>query len=61
MMQLSAKFNEILGRLGAGRDLALALGVTAIIAMLILPLPAWLPHFPVSLLQIPHYLLSVYP
>ena len=26
-----------------------------------LPLPAWLPHFPVSLLQIPHYLLSVYP
>lgn len=42
MMQLSAKFNEILGRLGAGRDLALALGVTAIIAMLILPLPAWL-------------------
>ena len=25
-----------------------------------LPLPAWLPHFPVSLLQIPHYLLSVY-
>ena len=26
-----------------------------------LPLPAWLPHFPVSLLQIPHCLLSVSP
>ena len=26
-----------------------------------LPLPAWLPHFPVSLLQIPHCLLSVFP
>lgn len=41
-MQIPAKFEEMLGRLGAGRDLALALGVTAIIAMLILPMPPWL-------------------
>jgi flagellar biosynthesis protein FlhA len=40
--QFSAKFDEFLARLGAGRDLALGLGVTAIIAMLILPMPAWM-------------------
>ena len=37
-----AKFDEILSRLGPSRDLALALGVTAIIAMLILPMPGWM-------------------
>ncbi|WP_245892434.1 flagellar biosynthesis protein FlhA [Novosphingobium guangzhouense] len=33
---------QFLTRLGPGRDLALALGVGAIIAMLILPMPAWM-------------------
>jgi flagellar biosynthesis protein FlhA len=41
-VQLPAKFDELIARLGPGRDLALALGVTAIIAMLILPMPGWL-------------------
>lgn len=41
-MQIPAKFDEILARFGAGRDLALAVGVTAIIAMLILPMPPWM-------------------
>lgn len=40
--QFPAKFNDMLASLGSGRDLALGLGVTAIIAMLILPMPAWL-------------------
>ncbi|WP_010161127.1 flagellar biosynthesis protein FlhA [Sphingomonas sp. PAMC 26617] len=34
--------NRLLGRIGANRDMALAFGVVAIIAMLILPMPAWL-------------------
>jgi len=33
---------QFLNRLGASRDLALAIGVVAIIAMLILPMPGWL-------------------
>lgn len=41
-VQLPAKVSETLARLGPGRDLALALGVTGIIAMLILPMPGWL-------------------
>jgi flagellar biosynthesis protein FlhA len=36
------KFIEIAQRLGANRDMALAGGVLAIIAMLILPMPGWL-------------------
>jgi flagellar biosynthesis protein FlhA len=40
--QFPAKFDEMFARLGSGRDLALGLGVTAIIAMLILPMPAWM-------------------
>ncbi|WP_395328299.1 flagellar biosynthesis protein FlhA [Novosphingobium sp. BL-8H] len=36
------RLNQFLTRLGPSRDLALALGVTAIIAMLILPMPAWM-------------------
>jgi flagellar biosynthesis protein FlhA len=34
--------NRLLGQIGANRDMALAIGVVAIIAMLILPLPAWM-------------------
>ena len=34
--------NRLLGQIGANRDMALAIGVVAIIAMLILPMPAWL-------------------
>lgn len=41
-VQLPAKFDEVIARLGPGRDLALALGVTGIIAMLILPMPGWM-------------------
>lgn len=36
------QFDQLLKKIGAGRDLALALGVVAIIAMLILPMPGWL-------------------
>ncbi len=36
------KLNDILQRIGANRDLALAGSVVAIIAMLILPMPGWL-------------------
>ena len=36
------KVVEMFQRLGAHRDLALAGGVIAIIAMLIMPLPAWM-------------------
>ncbi|WP_395391285.1 flagellar biosynthesis protein FlhA [Novosphingobium sp. BL-8A] len=36
------RLNQFLARLGPSRDLALALGVTAIIAMLILPMPGWM-------------------
>ena len=36
------KLNDILARIGANRDLALAGSVVAIIAMLILPMPGWL-------------------
>jgi len=39
---LSGRIAPMLARLGPGRDLALALGVGAIIAMLILPMPGWL-------------------
>ena len=35
------KLIEILQRIGANRDMALAGGVVAIIAMLILPMPGW--------------------
>ncbi|HUD91821.1 flagellar biosynthesis protein FlhA [Sphingobium sp.] len=41
-VQLPAKFDEMIARLGPSRDLALALGVTGIIAMLILPMPGWM-------------------
>jgi flagellar biosynthesis protein FlhA len=41
-MQLPAALDGVVARVGSGRDLALGLGVTAIIAMLILPMPAWL-------------------
>ncbi|WP_375195292.1 flagellar biosynthesis protein FlhA [Sphingobium sp.] len=41
-VQLPARFDELLARLGPSRDLALALGVTGIIAMLILPMPGWM-------------------
>ncbi|MDB5722916.1 MAG: Flagellar biosynthesis protein FlhA, partial [Alphaproteobacteria bacterium] len=41
MLQL----NSFLQRLGAGRDLALAFGVAAIIGMLILPMPGWMLDF----------------
>ncbi|WP_277968925.1 MULTISPECIES: flagellar biosynthesis protein FlhA [Sphingomonas] len=34
--------NQMFARIGANRDMALAIGVVAIIAMLILPLPAWM-------------------
>ncbi|WP_242139759.1 flagellar biosynthesis protein FlhA [Sphingomonas sp. TREG-RG-20F-R18-01] len=34
--------NRLLGQIGANRDMALAIGVVAIIAMLILPMPAWM-------------------
>ncbi|MFS0850832.1 flagellar biosynthesis protein FlhA [Novosphingobium panipatense] len=40
--QLPERLGLFVARLGPGRDLALALGVGAIIAMLILPMPAWL-------------------
>ncbi|WP_232492796.1 flagellar biosynthesis protein FlhA [Novosphingobium kaempferiae] len=36
------QLGQFIARLGPGRDLALALGVGAIIAMLILPMPAWM-------------------
>jgi flagellar biosynthesis protein FlhA len=39
---LPAKIDALFARLGPGRDLALALGVTAIIGMLILPMPGWM-------------------
>ena len=39
---LPPQVTQFLVRLGPGRDLALALGVGAIIAMLILPMPAWM-------------------
>ena len=41
-VQLPAKISEVIARLGPGRDLVLGLGVTGIIAMLILPMPGWL-------------------
>ncbi|MYL99314.1 flagellar biosynthesis protein FlhA [Novosphingobium sp. FGD1] len=40
--QIPAKVGALISRMGPGRDLALALGVGAIIAMLILPMPGWL-------------------
>ncbi|WP_374410910.1 flagellar biosynthesis protein FlhA [Novosphingobium colocasiae] len=39
---MPARLGQFVTRLGPGRDLALALGVGAIIAMLILPMPAWM-------------------
>ncbi|MBW4330465.1 flagellar biosynthesis protein FlhA [Stakelama sp. CBK3Z-3] len=36
------KLTQILGRIGDNRDMALAIGVVGIIAMLILPMPAWM-------------------
>ena len=39
---LPLPITRLLERIGAGRDLALAFGVIAIIGMLILPIPAWL-------------------
>jgi flagellar biosynthesis protein FlhA len=41
--------NAFLNRIGAGRDLALAGTVVAIIAMLILPMPGWLLDFGLAL------------
>jgi flagellar biosynthesis protein FlhA len=40
---------QFLQRMGSGRDLALALGIIAIIAMLILPMPGWLLDFGLAL------------
>ena len=37
-----AVLNRLLGQIGANRDMALAIGVVAIIGMLILPMPAWM-------------------
>ncbi|MFK4873434.1 flagellar biosynthesis protein FlhA [Novosphingobium sp. ZW T3_23] len=39
---VSQRLDQFLTRLGPSRDLALALGVSAIIGMLILPMPGWL-------------------
>ncbi|MGH6744597.1 flagellar biosynthesis protein FlhA [Novosphingobium sp. PhB57] len=39
---VSARLDQFLARLGPSRDLALALGVSAIIGMLILPMPGWM-------------------
>jgi flagellar biosynthesis protein FlhA len=39
---MPAVISTILDRIGAGRDVALATGVLAIIAMLILPMPGWM-------------------
>jgi len=39
---VSQRLDQLLTRLGPSRDLALALGVSAIIGMLILPMPGWL-------------------
>lgn len=41
-VQFPVKLDEMFARFGPGRDLALALGVTGIIAMLILPMPGWM-------------------
>ena len=43
------QLTQIIGRLGPSRDLALAFGVMAIIAMLILPMPAWMLDFGLTL------------
>lgn len=42
---MQQQLNTFLQRIGANRDLALAIGVVSIIAMLILPMPAWLLDF----------------
>ncbi|MXP10434.1 flagellar biosynthesis protein FlhA [Pseudoblastomonas halimionae] len=42
---MSQYLTGFLDRIGANRDLALAIGVIGIIAMLILPMPAWLLDF----------------
>ncbi|MDF2637935.1 MAG: flhA [Novosphingobium lindaniclasticum] len=39
---VSQRLEQFLSRLGPSRDLALALGVSAIIGMLILPMPGWM-------------------
>ena len=39
---MTAAIMPFLDRIGANRDMALAIGVVSIIAMLILPMPAWL-------------------
>ncbi|EQB18127.1 flagellar biosynthesis protein FlhA [Novosphingobium lindaniclasticum] len=39
---VSQRLEQLLTRLGPSRDLALALGVSAIIGMLILPMPGWM-------------------
>ncbi|WOK37770.1 flagellar biosynthesis protein FlhA [Sphingomonas sp. C3-2] len=46
---MPTSFDDFMKRLGPGRDLALALGVIAIIAMLILPMPGWLLDLGLSL------------
>ncbi|WP_380874004.1 flagellar biosynthesis protein FlhA [Sphingomonas sp. DBB INV C78] len=46
---MPTQIDQFLKRLGPGRDLALALGVIAIIAMLILPMPGWLLDFGLAL------------
>lgn len=38
------RLNDFMNRIGGERDLALALSVVAIIAMLILPMPPFLRH-----------------
>ncbi|MDF0542547.1 flagellar biosynthesis protein FlhA [Sphingobium sp. H39-3-25] len=43
------QIDQFLKRLGPGRDLALALGVIGIIAMLILPMPGWMLDFGLAL------------
>ncbi len=44
-----ARFLPLLGRLGPGRDLALAGGILTIIGMLVLPMPGWLLDMGLSL------------
>ncbi len=46
---MSQQFYAFLDRIGANRDLVLAIGVIAIISMLILPMPGWMLDFGLAL------------
>lgn len=48
-LTLPDNVRDVLRRLGPGRDLALAGGIIAIIAMLILPMPGWMLDFGLAL------------